>query len=673
MGGHGMGARRVFLSHTSELREHPAPMSFVAAAEDAVCRAGDAVVDMAYFSASNSTSAELCRQRVREAEVYVLIAGFRYGSPVLDQEAVSYTELEFQTATSAGMPRLVFLIDEDADGPARMFRDLEYGHRQEAFRARLTGEAGLVIASVSSPERLGLLLHQALTSLSRASVVEVPVGRVWNIPPRVPEFIGRTGLLDELSAALVSGGRVVVHALTGMGGVGKSSTAIEYAVRHHDQFDIAWWIRAEDPGLVPDQLAALAHALNLADPTDPAPLALERLRAALHRLERWLVVFDNAEDPRALAPLLPAGPGRVLITSRNQHWRGTAAPLGLGEFTRGESIALLRTLAPHLSESDAERVADAVGDLPLAIDQAGSLLASTPMDVETYLRLLAERAEDAFGYDPAGAYPVSVTASWALAFERLDATSPIALRLLFLLAWLAPEPVPLTLITDNPETLPEDLGELARDPLAISRSVTLLTQRGLVTHTAAGLLLHRVPAALLRARTQTSPGPRKSWPLEVLDLMDTALPASSRGDDPSEWSVWQQLLPHALAVTSTTRHPDPNEDLAQQIALLLYRIGRYRRSQGETSTSEYEQGRDLNQAIYTRRRDALGEDHPKTLSSAQALAVDLWALGEHAQARELDQDTLTRRRRVLGKDHPNTRRSERNLDAVPRAGGEVPH
>src|SRR6185312_6187264 len=99
----------------------------------------------------------------------------------------------------------------------------------------------------------------------------------------------------------------------------------------------------------------LARALALVGPTDPTPVALERLRAALHRLSRWLVVFDNAEDPRALASLIPAGPGQVLITARNPYWRGTATPVRLNEFTRGESIALLRTLVPDLSESDADR------------------------------------------------------------------------------------------------------------------------------------------------------------------------------------------------------------------------------------------------------------------------------------------------------------------------------
>ena len=333
--------RRVFLSHTSELREFPVSRSFVAAAERAVSRAGDAIVDMDYFTAADLPSAQVCRQRVQAAEVYVLIGGFRHGSPVRDQPALSYTELEFQTATDAGMPRLVFFIDEDADGPARLFRDVEHGARQEAFRARLTDEAGLVVGSVANPDRLESLLLQALTELPRSATAGVPVGRVWNIPAHDPDFTGRGALLDDLDAALGSGGRPVGQALTGMGGVGKTSTAIEYAHRHQDRFDIAWWIRAEEPVLVPDRLAALAHALNLADPTDPTPAALARLQALLHRHERWLIEFDNAEDPRTLAPLIPAGPGRVLITSRNPHWRGTATPVGLDKVTRAESVALL--------------------------------------------------------------------------------------------------------------------------------------------------------------------------------------------------------------------------------------------------------------------------------------------------------------------------------------------
>jgi hypothetical protein len=649
----------VFLSHTAELRQFPEGRSFVAAAEAAVMRAGDAVTDMAYFAARDDQPAEVCRGAVALAEVFVLIAGFRYGSPVRDRPELSYTELEHETAEAVGLPRLVFLLGETTQGPADLFRDPQFGARQEAFRARLFGSR-VTTATVTSPDDLTAQLLHALTVLPRpqpaADAAELVPGSVevtrpvWSIPARVRVFTGRDELLQELATALAAATPAVVQAVTGIGGVGKTTMAIEYAHRHRDQFDIAWWVRAEDPSLVPGQLFTLACALRLASSGEAVDAGVARLRAELASRERWLVVFDNAEDPRGLGPVLPDGPGQVLITSRNPHWRSLATAVGVAEFTRHESISLLRRLVPNLTEGDADRVAAAVGDLPLAVEQAGALLTDTGLTPDAYLGLVAQSAERVFAHDPGGTYPVSVAAAWAVAFDRL-ADHPVALDLLTAIAWCAPEPVPLALFTDTPAALPDPLRELA-DPLALAAATAVVQRRGMATLTPHSMQLHRVPGALLRARTRHDHAETGGWAAAVVRMLRAAAPPDSCAN-PSVWPRWQQLLPHVLAATDPDRPFDPVGD---QVAWLLDHAALYRQTRGEPRAAV-----PLARRAHGLYRDLLGEDHPDTLASAANLAVCLHAVGEYQQARALDQDTLARRRRILGEDHPDTLASANNL------------
>lgn len=636
---------------------------------------------MAYWTATDHPPADEDRARLAEADVYLLLAGFRYGSLVPEQPEVSYTELEFLTAGELGIPRLVFLLAEQTHGPAGLFIDLDNGRQQERFRQQLQ-RSGRVTGIVDSPDRTETLVHDALIRLGNKDSRHAD--SIWAIPAALAVFTGRESLLADLRHILITHTRATVH---GMAGCGKTSIATEYARRHAEEYEIAWWIRAERPDLIPDQLSMLAQAMGLATPEDPTPAAVARLLGTLRQRHHWLLVLDNAPNVESVVGLLPQGGGHLLITSRNPHWHTLAPAIAVDEFTRTESISLLRSRIPTMPDADAQALAAAVGDLPLVLDQAAALLADTGLAASTYLELLRDRADVVLAHrTQASGYPASIAAAWRVTFDQLADTDQAALQLLSLAAWLAPEPIPLSLFLNQTSQLPEPLASAAADPLSWAQLLGRLRQRALARISADSLLLHRVPGALLRTDSPAA-APRGAWSSSTIRLLRDVVPADP-WDEPSTWPRWGTILAHVLQVTDPTRPAGPASD---DVDWLLDRMAGYLHARGEPhralphfrraysdylsrlgpdhpdtlnsanhlanalrDTGELESARDLNQDTFDRRRRVLGEDHPDTLRTAGNLSTDLFILAEYEQAHRLDQDTLERFRRIQGNDDPGT-------------------
>ncbi len=409
---------RVFVSHTSDMEWFPAGRSFVQAALDAVNRAQMTPVDMRYFAAREGKPADYCRQRVRECEIYVAVIGWRYGSMVAG-EAVSYTELEFEEASAAGLLRLVFLLSESAGLPD-MLTDADRGAVQ-GFRQRLR-DAGLVVRAFASADGLELEVFQALTEATsggaRGETAPPALEVRYSLPPDTAAFTGRDEELGRIAAAVAdaagAGGVVAIHAIGGMPGIGKTALAVHVAHLLAGRFpdrQLFIDLHAHTPGQAPvlpeAALAGLLTALGVDARYLPGDLAG---RAGLWRDrmagQRALLVLDNAASSAQVSPLLPGGEGcLVLVTSRRHlgDLPGAVVPVQMGALPPGQARAMFVRLAPAAAQGPAaavEELTRLAGYLPLAISLLARVYARHPswtladLVQETTASLLTLTAEE---------------------------------------------------------------------------------------------------------------------------------------------------------------------------------------------------------------------------------------------------------------------------------------
>jgi len=479
--------------------------------------------------------------------------------------------------------------------------------------------------------------------------------RLWNIPARNPAFIGREDLLAAVRERLQGAQAAVVQALYGMGGVGKTQLAAEYAHRFAGSYDVAWWINAEQSGLVGNQVASLGQALGCIPPGAASEAVRAAVLAELRQHGRWLLIFDNATAPADVMPWLPGAGGHVLITSRERGWHEVATPVEVDVLARTDSVEMLQHRVPGIAEVDADRLAAALGDLPLALAQAAGFMVGTAMSVSQCLHLLQTRASQLLDRAVPAPYPQSLAAATAVTADQLAALDPAAAELASLCAFLAAEPIPEEVFTGAAGLLPDRLAERAADPLAWRQTLVHLAEQSLVRVDHRGLQMHRLTQAILR--DQLTPDCAEATRRRT----EAILAASDPGHppNPENWARWAQLTPHVLAADLAATDNPALRDLVRRVCWYLI-------ERGDARTP-----RDLVSHLYQQWRDRLGEDHQHTLMAAHYLAWALLELGRYAESRDLNQGNLERRRRVMGDDHPDTLNSAHNLAVVLRQLGEV--
>ncbi|MER5268409.1 FxSxx-COOH system tetratricopeptide repeat protein [Actinosynnema sp. NPDC002837] len=486
------------------------------------------------------------------------------------------------------------------------------------------------------------------------------------VPPRNVNFTGRADLLQELERRLVRGGTAAVlpETLHGMGGVGKSHLAIEYAYRNRANFDLIWWVPAERSVKIVNSLVELGQRLDLVVGSE-ANVAVQQVLDALrsgnhHKIPtNWLLIFDNADSPDAVQQYLPTGgTGRILVTSRNSQWLSVARPLEVNVFQRAESVQLLRRRDPELGEEDADRLAQALGDLPLAIAQAAAWRVETGMPAAEYLELLAEKQLELLNVTTTLDYPESVAAMWDLSLSELKRKNPSALRLLQVCAFLAPEPINRKMFTysRNITDVPAELSKVLRDSLRLNEAIRDINRFALVRvdHRTNSIELHRlVQSVLISQMSEDERVTMRHAAHQMLSENDPEGPA-----EPENWPTYVDLSAHLAASNAYESDAEPVRTLLYNQVQFLYRWGEHKRSA------------ELSEQIYKNWVDRLGEDHPETLRMGRWYGFMLWVQGRYAEATPLNRDLLERHRRTFGEEHEETILAISQVAADKRAEGD---
>jgi tetratricopeptide (TPR) repeat protein len=508
------------------------------------------------------------------------------------------------------------------------------------------------------------VLNELSTEISDLELTGI---KPWNVPyARNAFFTGRDDVLNQLRQNLQSGKpAALTQALAGLGGIGKTQTAVEYAYRHRDDYSAVLWLNAASTEALMSGFADVARLLGLpeASAQDQA-VTTAAVRQWLQDNTGWLLILDNADDIALGRQALPTVPrGHVLITTRAHALGGIAEPVRILRLPSIEAAYFLlrrgRILRQDSAFADASEsecaaalaIADELGGLPLALDQAGAFLEETPSTPQRYLDLYRARRIELLGQrDVLGeADHASVTTTFSLAFERAEAMSPASGDLLRLAAFLGSDDIPRELLTKGAKYFGGRLGAALRGDQGANSTIAAAHHWSLLDHDLASdtFSLHRLVQLVIRESMDAKQ--QRIWAERAMLGVYSAFP------DPQDISTWPRcvrLAPHAQAVAEWIDRLSIN---TAEAGLLLDRLAQIYYFQGDYSAAEPRYLRALEVNTGT-----VGPEHPDTAISLNNLAGLYEAKGKYSDAEQLYKHAIAILEKALGPGHLSAARVRAN-------------
>ena len=569
-----------------------------------------------------------------------------------------------------GSKRLLIPIRIEDVQPDGLLAPLIYidlaGLSESVAKDRLLKEIRQTLSNDSArPETVPDFPGSNLHSMKKEPRFPGTLPPVWNLPRRNPHFTGRVQLLEDIRESLnKEHNTALTQALYGLGGIGKTQLAMEYAWQQSASYEFVWWLRAEAPSSLIADYIALATELELPESNEPEQeLVVQAMRKWLDKHSGWLLIFDNAKDAKSIRNYLPeSSGGHVLITSRNQDWRAFGKPLSIEVWNRNEAIAFLQKRTGQLDEKAADKLAEALGDLPLALEQAAAYIETRTKTYAEYLDLFNSRRKELWEREePPAGYFHTIATTWSLAFDEIKSV-PMAKELLSLCSMAAPDTIPKALLETALESYEQDAeSRVIIDSFTLDDAVAALRSYSLITPDTEKVSTHRLVQAVVRDRMN------KDELARYRDAMIEAL--SIRFSDkayksPDCWPECAILLPHAQVLLEDVSY-DQDESW-QERALLINNIGEYHHGR-----AVYAEAEPLFRRALEIRGNKLGSEHPDVAYSLNNLAFVLKAKGNLAEAEPLFHRALAMREEKLVPDHLDIAISLNNLAGLLKAKGNL--